>query len=258
MGIVLLRTTIATLAAWLGAGVGVAFGKHASSKLNILVYAAMGVLLAVTLCDILPDARASLSVPAFIIAVATGYALFWQIGRSVYHLCPSCAFSSFDDQTTRKLGQTAFLLMLALGVHSTMDGVAVAVGSGLTKMPDYGLLFAVSFHKLPEGMALALILIAAGFSPRTALIRSIAIEATTELGGLVGVLALKSIPAFGLSLIFAHIGGGFLYLVATTLGASFNHVRSLGKGASRNLALSSVLGFLAMASVLMLLRQAEH
>ena len=60
MTFLLLRTTIAMLIAFGGGALGVFLGKMAPHRLNLLVYAAMGALLAVTAFDILPDAWASM------------------------------------------------------------------------------------------------------------------------------------------------------------------------------------------------------
>ncbi len=214
----LLRSTFATLVAFSGSALGVTLGRLAPRRLNLLVYAAMGALLAVTLLDVLPDAKALLSWPAFGLAGASGYALFWVLGKYVYHVCPACAVGAFDRATTERLGQTVILLMLALGIHSAMDGVAVVVGDAVADRPNVALLLAVSFHKFPEGLALALLLLGAGYGRRTALLWTLGIESATELGALLAVFGLRDLAPLGLGLLFAHVGGGFVYLVATTLG----------------------------------------
>lgn len=206
------------LIAFGGGILGVALGKVAPHRLNLLVYAAMGALLAVTAFDILPDAKALLSWPLFLLASASGYALFWAMGRYVYHVCPACSISAFDKATTERLGQSVLLLMAALSLHSAMDGIAVVVGDKIAGRPNLAVLFAVSFHKLPEGLALSLLLLGAGYSPRAALLWTFAIESATEIGALAGIFGLRHISPFHLGLVFAHVGGGFLYLIWTTLG----------------------------------------
>ena len=224
MTFLLLRSTFATLIAFGGGALGITLGRVAPRRLNVLVYAAMGALLAVTLFDVLPDAKALLSWPAFLLAGASGYALFWVLGKYVYHVCPSCSLSAFDQATTERLGQSVVLLMLALGLHSAMDGVAVVVGDTVAGRPNIALLLAISFHKFPEGLALALLLLGAGYSRRTALLWTLGIESATELGALLAIFGLHDMPLPYLGLLFAHVGGGFAYLVVTTLGL-FTHPR---------------------------------
>jgi len=120
--------------------------------------------------------------------------------------------------------------MLALGIHSAMDGVAVVVGDRIAGHPNLALLLAVSFHKFPEGLALALLLLGAGYSRRAALLWTLGIESTTELGALIAVFGLRGLPLPRLGLLFAHVGGGFVYLVATTLGL-FTQPRGARSGA---------------------------
>jgi len=218
MTFLLLRTTVAMLIAFGGGILGVLLGKVAPHRLNLLVYAAMGALLAVTALDILPDAKALLPWPLFLLAVASGYGLFWAVGKYVYHICPACSISAFDQATTERLGQSVLLLMIALSLHSAMDGIAVVVGDKITGHPNFAVLFAVSFHKLPEGLALALLLVGAGYSHPKAFWLTVGIESATEIGALLGVFGLRSAPLLALGLLFAHVGGGFVYLIASTLG----------------------------------------
>lgn len=214
----LMRSTLATLIAFGGGALGVALGQVAPRRLTLLVYAAMGTLLAVTLFDILPDAKALLGWPAFLLAGLSGYGLFWVLGKYVYHICPACAVGAFDQATTERLGQTVVLLMLALGIHSVMDGIAVVVGDEIVGHPNLALLLAVSFHKFPEGLALAVLLLGAGYRRRTALFWTIGIESATEIGALLGVFGLRHASLPHLGLLFANVGGGFVYLIVSTLG----------------------------------------
>lgn len=223
MAVLLLRSTLATLVAFTGGALGVWLGRVAARRLPLLVILAMAALLAVTLLDVLPDAKAFLTWPLFLAGTASGYALFWVVGRYVYHLCPACSIGAFDEATTERLSRSVLLLMVALGLHSAMDGVAVVVGDEITGRPNLALLLAVSLHKLPEGLALALLLVGAGYGRRKALGWTWAIESTTELGALLAVLGLRHVSPLGLGLLMAHVGGGFVYLIVTTVGTFAPH-----------------------------------
>jgi len=252
---VLLRTTIATIIALAGGLLGIYLSSVVKAWVNILVYSAMGVLLAVTVFDILPDAKGLLSWPIFLIATTSGYAVFWILGKFVYHVCPSCAISAFDETTTRSLGQSVILLMIALGVHCTMDGVAVVVGDDITGRLNVGVMFGVTFHKLPEGLALGLLLLGAGYTRKTAMLWVLAIELTTEIGGLVGVLALQHASLFWLGAVFANAGGGFIYLIVNTAESFLNQSSgSLRWKQVIPIVVSSGLGFTTTAGVFAAMR----
>lgn len=252
MNAILLRTTLATFIACAGGALGVALGQMAARRLSLLVYAATGVLLAVTLCDILPEAKQGLGWPVFLAAAASGYLVFWLVGKYVHYLCPACAISAIEEATATQLRETALLLLIALGLHSLMDGIAVVVGDQMAAgQANVGVLLAISIHKLPEGMALALLLLGAGYPRRTALGWTCAIEATTEIGGLLGLFVLKGASPPSLRLLFAHTGGGFLYLVVSVYSAFVTHPK---RPPTRLLILASGLSF-ALTSLLLLMME---
>jgi zinc transporter ZupT len=222
-GLLLERTTCATGIAYAGAALGVLPGRFGARHLPLIVYTAMGILLGVTVFDALPDAKALLSWPVFALSVVCGFGVFWLVGRFLAPVCPACALETMDTETAHRLGRSAALLMVALGLHSTMDGVAVVLGNPLTGHTDLALLLAVSVHKLPEGMALTLVLLSAGYSRSGAFFRTIALEATTEIGGILGIFILPHVSPWGLGFVFGSVAGGFLYLAANLLGTFGGH-----------------------------------
>ena len=55
-----------------------------------------------------------------------------------------------------------------------------------------------------------------------------AVEATTLLGGVIGVLWVGKVSTFWLGLIMAHVGGGFLYLAThAVVGEMLRHGKKL-------------------------------
>ena len=109
-------------------------------------------------------------------------------------------------------------MMFALAVHSTMDGAAVVIGDEVVHGVNLPVFFAVTFHKFPEGLALCLLLIGSGYKRRSAFGWTLAIEATTELGAIGALYFLRDVPHVWLGMVFANIGGGFLYLVLNAFG----------------------------------------
>ncbi len=212
---VLWRAAAATLVAWAGGASGAWAGGGARRHLGTLAAGAMGVLLAVTVCDVLPEAWAALSPGVFFLATASGVVLFGAVSRYAAPVCPACALSEFDAPALPS--RMVLLLTAALTLHSLMDGVAIAMGDGAGRV-NLALLTAVSLHKLPEGLALALLLRASGMGAQAAFVRTAAVEASTLLGGLLGAGALRDASPAVLGAVFAHVGGGFLFLAASMLG----------------------------------------
>src|SRR6266702_1950450 len=199
-------------------------------QLCVLISFAAGTLLGVTFFAILPEGLGAAPWWAVLLAVATGYALFFFISKHVHHVCPACAASHFDADATQHFSEIATGLIIALAIHSTTDGVALGIQQEAPTMDatKWSLFSALCIHKVPEGLALGSLLIGAGLH-RTAALRWVAaVEATTLLGGVIGYFFLSNISTFWLALIMAHVGGGFLYLAThAVLGEMLKHGKKL-------------------------------
>jgi zinc transporter ZupT len=83
-------------------------------------------------------------------------------------------------------------------------------------------------HKVPEGLALGALLIGAGYRRGAAVAWVSAVEATTLLGGVLGLLFLRHISPVWVNIILAHAGGGFLFLAAhAVLGEMVKHGKAI-------------------------------
>jgi zinc transporter ZupT len=195
-----------------------------------LISFAAGTLLGVTLFAILPEGLNDSSVWPVVAAGATGYVLFFFISKYVHHVCPACAASHFDADATRHFSEIATALIVALAIHSTTDGLALGIQQEAPSMDatKWSLFSALCIHKVPEGLALGSLLIGAGLRRSTALGWVAAVEATTLLGGAIGMLWLGKVSSFWIGLIMAHVGGGFLYLAThAVLGEMLKHGKKL-------------------------------
>jgi zinc transporter, ZIP family len=214
-------------------------------RLCRLISLAAGTLLGVTLFSIVPESYAAVSFWQLAAALVSGYAVFFLISRYVFHVCPACAASHFDEATTHRFSEIATAMVIALGLHSTLDGLALALGkeSGILGGVDASLLLAICIHKVPEGLALCALLLAAGLSRTVALGWVAAVEATTLLGGAIGLWVAPQVSDIWLNLIFAHIGGGFIFLAAH---AVFGELVKHGK---KVVLVSFAAGFLLIAAL---------
>ncbi|MGB7769657.1 MAG: ZIP family metal transporter [Verrucomicrobiia bacterium] len=193
-----------------------------------------GTLLGVALCGIAPECWEVLRW-WFLPAAASGYLLFAVITRYIYHVCPACAASHFDEATTHRLAEFATAMMIALGIHCTVDGLALAAGLEESEAVRLSIVFAICVHKFPEGLALGALLLGGGFPRAKMLWLVAAVEAMTIVGGLLGWFVLSSVPhsalALTLALMLANACGGFLYLaIHAVLGEIFKHHKRLVLG----------------------------
>jgi zinc transporter ZupT len=210
-----------------------------------LISFAAGTLLGVSLFAIFPESLQMARFWAVGIAAASGYALFFFISKYVHHVCPACAASHFDADAARHFNEIATALIIALAIHATTDGLALGIGqhSPAGGAANWTLFSALCIHKVPEGLALGSLLIGAGFQRISAFGSVAAVEATTLLGGMIGIFFLGTASMFWLALIMAHVGGGFIYLAAhAVLGEMLKH----GKG----FVMTSFLAGVALIAIL--------
>src|SRR5215475_3087748 len=225
---------IAFLLALVGGALGTSLARS-HKLLCALISLGAGTLLGVTAFAIVPEGFANLQWWGVLVALASGYFLFLIITKYVYHVCPACAASHFDEATRHRFSEFATAMMIALAIHCTADGIALAAGHEAHasrihggRALDYSLVLAVCVHKIPEGLALGALLLGAGFTRAKALGLVAAVEATTLLGGVLGALVVRNISYAWLAAILTHVGGGFLFLAAHAVrGEIFEHHKTL-------------------------------
>jgi len=242
-------------AASIGGLIAILWRRPSHRTLCGLVSFAAGALLSVTVVEIIPEAVKAASWPAVVTSrglaaafasTAIGLIVFSLIGRYVYYVCPACAASATEQQTGYlRLG---ILLMIALGIHSTVDGIAIAASSETGMFAAVLVLFAVSYHKVPEGLALVSVARLAGYSSAKALGTAVLIELTTGLGAFLGLFALRSLSRYWLGVHLGLVAGSFLYIVGFALIAEMmEHER-------RSILAYVVLGFASIVTLALILR----
>jgi zinc transporter ZupT len=247
-----IRTFVAFVVA-LGGGLLSALLARTHKQLCALISLGAGTLLGVTLFAIVPKCWHELAPWQFLLGAASGYALFAIISKYVYHVCPACAASHFDEATTHHFGEIALAMMVALAIHCTVDGLALAAGGQENNGPasthwlDMSLTMAICVHKAPEGLALGALLLGAGYH-RGRMLWLVAVESTTILGGLLGWFVFRNVSNLWLDLALAHAGGGFIFLAThAVLGEIMKHEKKI-------VVLSFTAGFCAIAILILVFR----
>lgn len=210
---VIINSTLAIMSALAG-GMLIFLIKLNHHRLCSLISLSAGALFGAAVIGIIPEAIHTLSIIELIIAVVSGYFLFWLISKYYFHVCPACSASHFDEQTTKKFSEVAYLLFTALAFHSFFDGVAIATSGAHSHSHGGSSVFtAVMVHKFPEGLALASLMLGANYEKLVIVRNVVLVELTTLLGGIAGFyLVHYNIGAYYFSLVEAHIAGGFIYL----------------------------------------------
>jgi zinc transporter ZupT len=242
------ETFIAFALSIVGGLIGTLMGRS-HRRLCALISLGAGTLLGVTLFDILPETVQALNWGMLIVALLSGYALFYLVTKYVFHVCPACAASHFDEATTHRFSEIALAMTFALAIHCAMDGLAIAAGhesngdAQQARIVSISIVLAICVHKIPEGLALGSLLLGAGFKPGVALMRVTAVESTTILGGVLGAVFLVNASSFWVAFALANAGGGFIYLAAhALLGEILRH--------HKGLVLSNFFGGIALIGIL--------
>ena len=179
-----------------------------------LVPFAGGVLIGVAVFWVLPEMAEFLKWPGALAWITAGFALLWVIDRFVYPVCPACSLPHDHEHCSATLHGFAPPLLLAAALHSTLDGWSlVAAGNGTAQLgASFGL--AIAIHKIPEGLALGVIVRAALDSRKAALGWCVLAEGATLAGAALEIALAPYLSPYALHVLLAVAGGSFLYLGA--------------------------------------------
>lgn len=174
-----------------------------------LVAFGAGFMLALALVAAVPEALRKDPASAAAV-VLLGYLL---VHLSQHTLTPHFHFGEETHQVTHAAGISALIGLL---LHTFFDGVAIA--SGFLVSAPLGVLFfvAIFLHKLPEGVTISSLALAAGESPRRAVLSAALLGGATILGVLVTTRAQLLIE-YGLAL----SAGVTIYVGASNLVPEF-------------------------------------
>jgi len=226
--LILFKSFLALISALLGAGSTFIIEMN-HKKLCILISISAGALLGAAAFTLIPESSDQLNVPELLISVLSGYLIFWVISRYYSHVCPACSASHFDEQTTKKFSEIFLTLFTALAFHSLLDGIAISAGDMQNNEEQSSIFLAILTHKFPEGLALSSLMLGAGLERTKIISYTLLVESTTLLGSLIGIFLLKEgISFFWISILMAHIAGGFIYLaIHAVMGEMLRHHKTL-------------------------------
>lgn len=216
---VFLGASIAFLSTGLGA-LPVLFNVRFSARLHdIAMGICAGVMLGATVFSLILPAmerfggsglhNAGLSV----IGLLLGGALLHTTNRLIPH---EHFFRGAEGSTSDSI-RRLWLFIFAVGIHNLPEGMALGVGAA-TGEEDISLplMTGIGAQNVPEGMIVALALIAEGFAARTAILVTLGTGLVESLGVLIGATAVgfsAALLPWGLS----ASGGAMLYIISSEM-----------------------------------------
>ena len=108
-----------------------------------------------------------------------------------------------------------------LFIHAFFDGLSIAVGMQFNFYVGLLIFAAILLHKIPEGLTIASIMIAASYQRRTVLLATLGIGAATMLGALT-ILFFSSVDPRVTGVAFAFSAGAAAYVGASDLIPEIN------------------------------------
>lgn len=201
--------SLCALAAFLGAVAGVWFTGLPDVSRRMIPFSG-AVLVAIAVFWMLPELARTFGWAAGSALMLLGVGLIAAVDRFVYPVCPACSHTHDHDHCGTRLHGFATPLIIAALLHSLFDGWAFA--TGYANGASYALSFGVAIHKIPEGVALGVILRAALKRRGQALAWAAIIQAVTVLGGALQTIAAPSLGPQWIATLLALGGGMFLYL----------------------------------------------
>ncbi|MEK6715465.1 MAG: ZIP family metal transporter [Candidatus Omnitrophota bacterium] len=204
---VIIYSLIAGIATLLGTAM--LFYKEAWARKNslYLVSFAAGVMLATAFLDLLPEAI-ELFHGAFW-SVLFGILLFYVLQQSInVHPC--------HDEECR-LHNLGILSLAGLTFHSLIDGIAIALGFGISTALGMVTTLAVILHEVPEGITTTSILMYAKMPRKKVIWYSILVAMSTPIGAILFYPFVKGIPEKILGLLLGLAAGSFIYVASSDL-----------------------------------------
>jgi zinc and cadmium transporter len=206
-------TLLALLAALIGvAGAAAGVSSIMGAPRKIVPFSG-GLLIGVAVFGVLPDLAEHRGWAAGAGLLAAGIIALALFGRYVYPICPSCSHTHDHDVCARLLHGFAAPLIAAASLHAFLDGLGIAASQG-EQAGGLGavLTLGVILHKIPEGIALGIMLRASVNRAAAAFGWCALAEGTTLVGGLFESAITHLAGGGWLIYPLALAGGSFIYL----------------------------------------------
>lgn len=223
------------------------FGKPNKPVLAGLLGFAGGIMIAISLFDLIPEAVELGSVPIVVIGFLLGVAALFLIDRTAPHahvFAPDALEVENPEHapsTRNPILRTGYLVLFGIALHNLPEGLAI--GAGLESSPQLGLTLAIAIalHNIPEGIAIAGPLRAGGVGRFKIVLLTMAAGLMTPVGAVIGQLVFFLSDVF-ISGSLAFAAGCMMYIALDELVPNANKLNTHWANIGVNAAI--VIGFL--------------
>jgi zinc transporter ZupT len=196
----------------LGAFAGIRLAEVPSISRRLLPFSG-GLLVGIAVFWILPEIAARDGWLGACAGLIAGFAMLWLTDRYLYPVCPTCSHAHQHEDCSQSLHGFAAPLLIASGLHSFFDGWSLVVSEqkGFEGL-KVAFLVGIGIHKLPEGLALGALLIAALGTERRALLGAAAAQSMMLAGGALGIILAARLSETWTVAFLSVAAGAFVYL----------------------------------------------
>ncbi|MCC5908995.1 MAG: ZIP family metal transporter [Clostridiaceae bacterium] len=242
----LLYSFLAGISTSIGVVILILFGKPTEKVLATLLGFAGGIMLAISVFELMPEAVDIGSMTSALIGFVLGAGMMYLLDKVLphSHMSDSDKLVVENEENLKSVEnpmlRTGYLILFGIALHNLPEGLAI--GAGLESSPELGLFIAIAIalHNVPEGLAMAGPLKAGGLSSMKIFLFTLVAGLMTPLGTAIGLLFFRISPVFvGGSLAFA--AGAMIYIVNDELIPQANQMNS--HFSNGGLILGLLLGF---------------
>lgn len=222
---------VAGISTVLGVLILLFFGKPNKKMLSGLLGFAAGIMIAISLFDLIPEALELGSVYVVAFSFLLGVGFLFIIDHAIPHAhvhepdTLEAEVSEPFQEGRHPLHRTGYLVLFAIALHNLPEGLAI--GAGLESSPQLGLTLAIAIalHNIPEGIAIAGPMRAGGVGRGRIVLLTLAAGLMTPLGAIVGQLVFFLSDALvGGALAFA--AGCMMYIALDELVPNANKLHT--------------------------------
>ena len=223
----LLLTLCAGMSTLLGGFVTFFVKRYNLKALSVGLGFSAGVMIYVSLSELMAEAPEMLSayysqMPARFLAFG-GFLFGIIIAVLIDYFIPDHIESDFLNtskicQKKHRIKRAGLITAMAVTLHNFPEGMATFLVSSQDIMLGIPVAIAIAIHNIPEGIAIALPIFHATGKKRLAILYSFLSGISEPVGGLIGVVLLKTImPAQSIGIMTAAVAGIMVYLSFDTL-----------------------------------------
>jgi ZIP family zinc transporter len=225
------------------------FAYKKQTRLTLALCFASGVMIAITVFDLMPEAVAFSNLFTVLLGVCFGI-VFLELLQTVLTSFQTNKNASIKQNKLALHGSTqhnpfllntCIILLVAIAVHNFPEGVAIGASNAISTQLSFTLACLLMLHNIPEGLAVSVSLKKGGVKTLHVLLLVFVAGAVTLFGGLIRLL-LGEVSPLSSSFALSFAAGAMLYVSFCELLASLTQ-KANSKAASLFCIFGVLVGF---------------